>query len=287
MLVLRRPPVKAGAFSVLYFLFDLCYNENKKTEAVTVMEIKQGAETFFLQGERPEALLLIHGYTGTPAELRPLGERLNACGYTVLGPRLAGHGGSLADLAASRAEEWYASVEAAYERLAKNHASIYVAGLSLGGLLALKAAAKLPLKGGIYMSTPIFVPDRRLPFLWLLKYFIKYLPKRRRSYGEMDVYNLCNDRMPVAPLPGLFRLLKECKENYIRAIKSRALIIQASHDHTVLPVSGRYIYENLGSRKEDKILLSLEQSGHIVTLDKEREKVFAAVANFLQGTTAS
>ena len=150
MLVLRRPPVKAGAFSVLYFLFDLCYNENKKAEAVTVMEIKQGAETFFLQGERPEALLLIHGYTGTPAELRPLGERLNACGYTVLGPRLAGHGGSLADLTASRAEEWYASVEAAYERLVKNHASIYVAGLYVHAHLRARQKAPVSLAAEIF-----------------------------------------------------------------------------------------------------------------------------------------
>lgn len=247
------------------------------------MELRDGAAAYFLPGSRPEALLLIHGYTGTPAELRPLGDYLHRLGYTVLGLRLAGHGGSFADLAASRAADWYASVEAAYAQLAARYQRIYIAGLSLGGLLALKAAATLPCAGGIFMSTPIFVTNRWAPYLWLLKYFIRELPKRQRSYREMDAYNLSNPSMPVAPLPSLFQLLKQCKQRYIQAVRGRALVIQARHDRTVLPSSGSYIFEHLGSRPEDKALLCLEQSGHIVTLDRERERVYAAIARFLAG----
>ena len=58
------------------------------------MQIKQGAEEFFLPGTNGGAVLLIHGYTGTPAEMRPLGDYLQQLGYTVLGVRLAGHGGA-------------------------------------------------------------------------------------------------------------------------------------------------------------------------------------------------
>ena len=82
------------------------------------MQIMQGAETFLLQGNNGKAVLLLHGYTGTTAEMRPLGEYLHQRGYTVLCPRLPGHGTSVEDLHKTEASQWVAAAKLAYAVLA-------------------------------------------------------------------------------------------------------------------------------------------------------------------------
>ena len=244
------------------------------------MQIKNGAEEFFLQGSNNIGVLLIHGYTGTPAEMRPLGDYLQRLGYNVLGVRLAGHGGSMEDVKNSTAEQWYASAKAGYERLAQEFAAVYVAGLSMGGLVAIRVAAEMGAAKAALMSTPVFVPDKRLPFMWFLKYFIHYLPKAPRSYGELDKYNLCNEKMPVKPLTSLFKLLERCKRQYLPAIKAPVIVLQSKRDHTVVPESAQYIYDHLGSAPEAKRLVWFQKSGHIMTLDREREQAYREIADF-------
>lgn len=246
------------------------------------MQIKQGAEEFFLPGTNGGAVLLIHGYTGTPAEMRPLGDYLQQLGYTVLGVRLAGHGGSMEDVKNSTAEQWYASAKAGYERLAQQFGSVYVAGLSMGGLVAIRVAAEMGAAKAALMSTPIFVPDKRLPFMWFLKYFVHYLPKAPRSYGELDKYNLCNEKMPVKPLTSLFKLLEACKKRYLPAIKAPVIVLQSKRDHTVVPESAQYIFEHLGSAPESKKLVWFSKSGHIMTLDREREQAYEEIGAFFR-----
>src|SRR5262249_50914792 len=69
------------------------------------------AMNFALPGTRGLGCLLVHGFTATPAEMRPLGEALAARGFPVRGVRLAGHGTSVEDLARTGWRDWYASVE--------------------------------------------------------------------------------------------------------------------------------------------------------------------------------
>lgn len=109
------------------------------------MRIIEGAESFLLEGKNNKAVLLLHGYTGAPSEMRPLGDYLHALGYTVSCVRLPGHGTSIKDLEATTATDWYAAAEAECLELLARFDSVYVAGLSMGGLLAMKLAARLPL----------------------------------------------------------------------------------------------------------------------------------------------
>src|SRR5437870_5438651 len=102
------------------------------------------AEGFALAGSRPLGCLLIHGFTATPDEMRPLGEALAARGFPVRAVRLAGHGTRVADLAATRWAEWFASVAEGADRLRRDVPALAVAGMSLGALLALHLAATRP-----------------------------------------------------------------------------------------------------------------------------------------------
>lgn len=244
------------------------------------MQIMQGAETFLLEGSNGRAVLLLHGYTGTTSEMRPLGEYLHSLGYTVLCPRLPGHGTSVEDLKETVASQWVAAAKLGYDILAKQYSKIYVAGLSMGALLAIVIAATEKVERAAFLATPIFLQDKRAPFLPILRYFIHYLPKHKRNYHEMQKYCQAYDRMPTKPLTSLFALIKACKKELVQKITVPCIVLQSTIEHTVKPKSAQYIYDNLGTPKEAKKLVWLEKSGHILTLDAECEKVFQTVADF-------
>ena len=244
------------------------------------MKVINGAEEFFLEGINNKGILLIHGYTGTPAEMRLLGDHLHQEGYTVLGVLLPGHGTKPEDLNETQWQDWYAAVEDAFKRLKEHCSEIMVAGLSMGGLLAIKAAAELPVSKVAILAAPIYVQDKRVPFLPLLRHFIKYLTKRQRCYFSADKYNLAYNVMPVKPLGSLFALVKLCKEKFLEKIVAPCIVLQSEIEHTVNPKSAQYIYDNISS--EEKKLVWYKNSGHILTLDVEREAVFKEISKFFE-----
>ncbi len=244
------------------------------------MKVIEGAEEFFLAGDNKKGVLLIHGYTGTPAEMRLLGEHLHKEGYTVLGVRLPGHGTEPWALNEMQWPDWYEAVEKGFFRLQQCCGEVYVAGLSMGGLLAMVAAARLPVSRLVLLAVPIFVQDKRAPLLPLLKYFIRYIKKKKRNYFTADKYNLAYDIMPVKPLSSLFSLIRLCKQELLPQIKVPCLIMQSLTEHTVKPVSAQYIYDHLGS--SSKKLIWYKHSGHILTLDIEREDIFQKISEFFR-----
>lgn len=238
----------------------------------------EGAEPFFLPGGT-QGILLIHGFTGSPAEVRLLGEFLHKEGYTVLGPRLCGHGTTVEEMANTKWPQWYSSVEDAYHILKAVCSQITVIGLSMGGLLAFKIATDYEVHKVISLSTPIFIADKRLKMLPVYRMFRKFTPKKRKKYKDIDPkYTIGYNLTPLNSIGSLLDLIGEI-EKTLPTIKKELLIIQGRHDHTVQPQSAQYIYDNVGSI--EKKIIWLEKSGHIITLDREREEVFKQIAAFL------
>ena len=118
----------------------------------------EGAEPFLLSGGS-EGVLLIHGFTGSPAELLLLGEFLNRAGYTVLGVRLAGHGTSEFELERTNCADWFNSVLDGYALLKSSCEKIFVVGHSMGALLSLKLAALKHVDKLVTLSPPFFIDD--------------------------------------------------------------------------------------------------------------------------------
>lgn len=242
--------------------------------------VKEGAEEYFLQGSNGKAVLLVHGYTGTPAELRPLGDYLHSLGYTVLGVRLPGHGTNVEDLRQTTADQWYYRAEAACKELLANYSKVFVAGLSMGGLLTLRLGAMLPVEAIAVLAVPIFVQDKRRLFFAILKYFIKDLPKKKRHYKDMDKYNLAYEKMPVQPLGSLFTMIDQVRKLCLPQLKVPCLIMQSKIEHTVDPRSAQYIYDHVASK--EKQLYWFNHSGHILSLDHEHDLVFATIGRFFE-----
>jgi carboxylesterase len=242
------------------------------------LAILRGAEPFFMPGGR-QGVLLVHGFTGSPSEMRLMGEFLQQQGFTVLGPRLCGHGTSAAEMADTAWPHWYSAVEDGYHLLKAVCDDIAVVGLSLGGLLSFKLAGEYPVRGIVSLNTPIYIADRRLPFLPVVRMFRNFMPKRRRKTTAVDsCYSISYDKTPLNSLSSLLELIKEV-DGLLPQIGTPTLIVQSRNEHTIRPESASYIYDRLGG--EDKKLVWLERSGHVVTLDVEHQLLFETVAGFL------
>lgn len=241
--------------------------------------ILPGAEPFLLPGGE-KGVLLVHGFTGSPSEMRLMGEALQAEGYTVLAPRLCGHGTTVSEMAVTRWPHWYGSVQDGYHLLKAMCSEISIVGLSMGGLFALQASQELPVKKVVSLATPIFINNRRLPLLPLYRIFRKYVYRQKKEYPGIDpCYTVSYEQTPIACLDSMLALIDHV-DSLLPNVSVPALIIQSHNDHTVRPRSAKHIYDRLGS--QEKTLLWLEHSGHLMTLDIEHAAVFAAVIDFLR-----
>jgi len=244
-----------------------------------LLMVMSGAEPFFFPGNA-KGILLIHGYTGTPAEMLELGGKLNKDGYTTMGVLLPGHGTKPEDILETTWEQWYETVVTAYYNLSKSCTEISIVGISMGALLTLLAAERLPVKSIVIMSTPIYLFDWRVHFMWILKYFMTTVKKRKRAIDAEERFNVAYDCMPVAGVEETWKLIKYCRNQVIPAVKVPCLIVQSKIDHTVRPSSAEFIYKHIGSKK--KMLFWLENSKHVVTLYEERDKVYETIKKFLK-----
>ena len=264
---------------------------------------------FLFEGGR-SGVLLIHGLTGTPNEMRVLGKGLNNAGLTVLGMQLAGHCGDVDDLLASDAEDWYASVEAAAEALRRRVDNFFVAGLSMGALLALRLAAEQPDRvHGVGVFGATFRYDGwSIPAIARLAFLLPLVTRlgigRQRQFIERPPYGLRDERIrahvseamfasdsSIAGLPGnpwpslaeLFRLSAKVRA-LLPAVTSPCLVAHAVNDDIASLRNARLVEERVSGAVE---LLLLADSYHMITIDRERRTLITQAASFFQRMAAS
>lgn len=242
------------------------------------MAILKGAEPFFFPGG-DHGVLLSHGFTGSPSEMRLLGEYLSKLGYSVYGPRLPGHGTHYQDMEKTNWRQWYGAVEDGFHILQGICQEVSVVGLSMGGILSLLLASEYPVKRVASLSAPIYIADQRIKWLNWYRLFYRYAPKGKRKMPVSPEHYVGYNRTPLRSLDSLLELIQHVKSR-LPMIRTPLLIAQSKAEHTVRPESADYIFRHVGS--VDKELFWLEQSGHIVTLDTEKELVFKKVAEFLE-----
>jgi len=247
------------------------------------------AEPFLFTGKSNVGVLLIHGFTGTPKEMRWMGEYLNReYGFTCLGIRLMGHATQAKDMIRSNYTDWIASVEDGYHMLAGACEHVYLAGLSMGGVLTLQAAVKLPVRGAIAMAAPYAFPnDWRLPHTELLSKFMPFIRKNEKHPGDgwfgeaWKDFHITYEMDPVRSIGQLNLLLGEMRAA-LPNIKIPTLLIY-SRDDKYLPLGSLYcleqIYKHLGAPRKEQLVIA--GSGHVVTEEPEREQVFKAAADFI------
>ncbi|MGH2621955.1 MAG: alpha/beta hydrolase [Anaerolineales bacterium] len=245
------------------------------------MQPRPSPAGFKLEGG-PVGVLMIHGYTGSPAEMRLIAEYLNGRGLRISAPLLPGHGTAPADLNRVTWTDWADSVELALSELSEQSPTVFVAGLSMGALLSLYLAGKHPtLPGAIVYSPALIVANRLIKLVPLGKYLIPMFPKRRAHFtdpmarGRIWSY----DRYPTFGADETGKLIREVKR-LLPQVVSPLLIVHSWLDRNIRPESAQFVYDRVGSK--DKELLMVNNSGHVLTVDSEWERVAEQTFQFIQ-----
>lgn len=253
-----------------------------------------------------QGVLLIHGITGAPVEMRYLARSLGRRGFTVACPQLAGHCESLRALKATDWRDWYASVERAFEFLAQRCEHVFVTGLSMGALLALQLAAEKQSKvsGVATLSATFFYDGWNVPRLRqrILLPMVLHSPlKYFLSYHEPSPYGIKDERMrslieamysgrealrvdqagysefPAVTIAETFRLIRAVKRG-LGDIVSPTLIVHATEDDMASVKNAEFLASRLGRSRVETFLV--DDSYHVLTLDRRKDDVAERLRDF-------
>lgn len=240
--------------------------------------VKPGTEAF-RGGSGEIAVLLCHGFTGSPVSLRAWAEDLVRRGYTVDLPRLPGHGTDWRELNATEWTDWYACVERAFLELAREHRTVFVFGLSMGGGLALRLAALHPdrVAGLVLVNPSVHDPDPRLLALPLLQLLLPSMPGIVNDTALPGVDEGGYDRLPLRALRSLTRLWRDV-QGRLDQVTAPLLLFRSATDHVVPGSSARLVLETVNSPTTEEIVL--RRSYHVATMDADAPEIFDRSAAF-------
>ena len=264
------------------------FNKKQYEEINARQTASADANWFFLKSTRKSAsaVLLIHGFLASPAEMRSLGERLHAQGHHVLGVRLKGHGTSPWDLRGRNWQDWLASVTRGYNIIKAFSQSIHIVGFSTGGLLALLQASNHPsnkIKTVSCISAPIDFKNKNLIFVPLLHHannIVRWVSSEglvpfRPNKPEHPEVNY--QHIPIRALYQLQLLVDHIKTHSVE-IDAKVFLYQSNQDPIVDPVSVEKLKQII--KATDKSVVTIEADRHGVVyenLDDIQQKICATI----------
>jgi carboxylesterase len=238
----------------------------------------------YYKGNNNVGILLIHGFTASPYEMKDLAEFLNGYGFSVYNARVAGHGSTPENLNKLTLEDWYESLKYGYFVLKNNNRQIFIIGQSAGALLAQIVSEYNKSDGMILLSPAISLKNFFFYTIPFTKYFLNTLKK---AHFKEEMRNYYYDVYPVKGLYQLYLLINYVKKN-IREIKKPTLVLQSVFDKTVNSEGVIGFYEGLkGDDKKVIVLKDNKKVNHVLTndLNPEKEKVFEIILQWLKEKT--
>ncbi|MFH1135372.1 MAG: alpha/beta fold hydrolase [Pseudomonadota bacterium] len=245
--------------------------------------MKQSAETspFSFKNGSEVGVLVIHGFTSTPASVRHIGENIARAGFDVEGPLLSGHGRDWREANACRYQAWLDDVERAYHDLTGRCSRVFVGGLSMGGALSLYLAENHPEIAGVFPinHAAVFSRDWRLALLPVLKLIIPSLPKIGGDLKDPRQEEITFDRTPLAATHELMKMVRIIKDGLPR-VTQPCLIFKSREDHVIPVESAVHTLERISSA--EKRIAWLENSYHVATQDYDRDVIVDETVKFIK-----
>ena len=246
-------------------------------------EVVPEVEAFTFEGG-PTGVLLLHGFTGNPASLRPLGESLAARGHTVSCPRYPGHGTRWEELALVGWQDWESEALGALQEINERCDLVVACGLSVGGAMALHLAVRRPdVVRGVVTINP-YVRNWRIAFAPIVRPFhrdVKGVGDDIKKPGRTEVPY---DRIPVAAIAQLNRFLRVVRSELPR-MRLPLLILHSPEDHVVPRGNTEFVRRRVGAKQKELILLP--DSYHVATLDNDAETIVARTDEFIRDMVAA
>lgn len=247
--------------------------------------VMPGAEPYSSDGNGAAArvgVLVVHGYTGTVQGVRHWAEHFAEHGFAVRAPLLPGHGTTWQDLGRTRWPQWYAAVEESFLELRSRCDQVFVAGLSMGGLLATKLAIEQgPRLAGVILVNPIYLHDNKmLPALPVIRRLVPSFPgianDIKKQGGETE---LGYDRNPLQSMHSQTQLWADVRRD-LGEVTQPLLLLHSRVDHVVPVSSSAYLVEHVGST--DLTEIWLENSFHVATLDNDADLIHDESVRFIE-----
>lgn len=244
-----------------------------------MVPVLPGAEPYRHEGGEA-GVLLCHGFTGSPQSLRPWAEHLAEHGLTVSLPLLPGHGTRWEDMQLTGWQDWYAEVDRELRALTERCAQVFVAGLSMGGALALRLAAKHgdAVSGVVVVNPANKVHGLSAYALPVARHLVRTTKGIASDIAKEGGAELGYDRVPLHAahsLRNFFRMV----DGELPQVTQPLLLLRSPQDHVVPPVDSARILGRVSSRDVTEILL--EQSYHVATLDHDADRIFEESLAFI------
>lgn len=238
-------------------------------------------QPFHLEGD-DHGVLLLHGFTGSAAHMRPLGDLLHQQGFTVEGVNLPGHAVSMEAMGRTGWQDWLDAAKEAFCQLQKACRYTSVAGLSMGGCLALLLAEQLHPTAAVVISTPMAVQNPLLPFAGVAAPFIRRIMWRSREgspYAVDDRYDYGYPGFPTKCGSDLNRLIGMARRD-LHAVQCPLLIVQSRQDETIAPDSAEIICEGVSSNRAGTLWLT--DVPHVCTISSALPQIASAAGKLLR-----
>ncbi len=226
-------------------------------------------------------VLLVHGFTGSPAGMRPWAEYLNKLGYTVRVPLLPGHGTKVEDLNLVKWQEWPAKVESELTVLLQTCEKVFLCGLSMGGGTTLNVAARYSRQlSGIILVNPMihvkFIPHQ---LAWVISRFQKFRESVGDDIKKPGVTEYGYDHLPAVGVYQLLKMLSYTRKR-LHDVTVPLQLFHSVEDHTLPVTNTEIILKEIGSREKQRI--ELINSYHVATLDYDAEIIFENSRVFIE-----
>ena len=251
------------------------------------------------------AVLLFHGLTGSPFELKKYGQFLYNNGYDIYADCIPGHGDNFEDIYTVTYQDWLDFAYERFEFLKSNYEKVFVSGLCMGAVLALAVGEKYKeqVSGVISLSTTLYLDGWRLPwYKCLIPVGIATIIRYYYNYPECDPHGIKNEKtrsvikkllakggvgMNDFPMTGFYELLKLSSfvRKKLKEFNIPILLIHSQEDDLTSVKSAEVVYENIKSSDKEKIIL--HDSYHMVLYDNEKEFVFNKALEFITNHMAS
>lgn len=252
-------------------------NEPEVLATATPLRVEARPE---LTGGRRIGVLLSHGFTGSPASMRPWGEYLGELGYGVVVPRLPGHGTTWQDMNTRTWAEWSDHLTRVFDEFRAEHDAVVVGGLSMGGALVLKLAAdRADQVAGVMVVNPAVATKRLdVKLLPVLKHLVRSFPGIANDIAKPGVSEYGYTRTPLRAAHSMMQGWRGLIADLPR-VTAPLLYLRSDVDHVVDASSEPIIWNSVGST--DKTRVALPDSLHVATLDHDAPLIFEESAKFV------
>lgn len=227
------------------------------------------------------AVLVLHGFTGSPASMRPWAKDLHERGHSVSMPLLPGHGTRWQDLQGHKFQDWYAAADDAFKKLRTEHDLVFVGGLSMGGTLALALAEEHGRDvAGVMAVNPMMDTKRKdVKLLPVLQHVVPAFPAIGNDIKKPGQDEVAYPKTPLKAVASLFATLPRLRER-LGQVTQPMVLFYSAEDHVVDPSSRAAITARVSSRDIEEVVL--EDSYHVATLDNDAQLIFDRSAEFIE-----